>query len=460
MPCMDCPRLYPLCALMLAVLVIPAAAAGSARELYDTGTGYMDRQEYDLAIGAFRQAVDVSPSYFDAWIGLGYACTQAGRFDDALQAYSHALALQPNSTLAWRSLGYVQTRQGNYAEALSAFDQAVALDPADAMAWVNRGLVLSSLGRMNESVVSYQEAIRIQPENLYAWSSLGLEYYSAGRYADALAAYDRALTIDPRCGTCWDFRGQSLSALGRYQEAIEAFSRGLIVDPDNADLRDHRSAAEAQLRGYLGGEPGIPWPYLAVPIVLAAVLVGGFLALRARGRIRPAGSPETSGHVTRAGAGAAAGTSPVPTIPHDVFVSYSSRDKPVADAVCAALETRKIRCWIAPRDVLPGISYPRAIIGAIEGSRVMVLVYSSSSNTSPHVIRELGKAVAKGIIIVPFRIEDTPLSQDMEYLIGIPHWLDAVTPPLERHLEELARTVELLIGQKRGGQDSPDTPAG
>jgi len=40
---------------------------------------------------------------------------------------------------------------------------------------------------------------------------------------------------------------------------------------------------------------------------------------------------------------------------HDVFLSYSSQDKPIADAVCAALEAKKIRCWIAPRDVLAGV---------------------------------------------------------------------------------------------------------
>lgn len=39
---------------------------------------------------------------------------------------------------------------------------------------------------------------------------------------------------------------------------------------------------------------------------------------------------------------------------HDVFISYAAADKPVADAACATLESRKIRCWIAPRDVVPG----------------------------------------------------------------------------------------------------------
>ena len=133
---------------------------------------------------------------------------------------------------------------------------------------------------------------------------------------------------------------------------------------------------------------------------------------------------------------------------HDVFISYSNRDKAVADAACAALERRRIRCWIAPRDVLPGVPYGEALINAIQGSRVMVLVFSASANDSPQVMREVERAVSKGIPIIPFRIENVPPSKSMEFFISAPHWLDALTPPLEQHLEKLADTIELLLTGK------------
>lgn len=134
---------------------------------------------------------------------------------------------------------------------------------------------------------------------------------------------------------------------------------------------------------------------------------------------------------------------------HDVFISYAQQDKPIADAVCAKLESRNIRCWIAPRDVPPGSDFPEAIIDGIEGGRVIVLIFSSHANNSPHVIRELTNAVNKGRIIIPFRIEDVVPSKSMEYLISVPHWLDAVTPPLEHHIEVLAKTIECIIGTEK-----------
>ncbi len=135
-------------------------------------------------------------------------------------------------------------------------------------------------------------------------------------------------------------------------------------------------------------------------------------------------------------------------MPHEVFICYSSYDKPVAEAVCAALESRHIRCWIAPRDVLPGTEWAEAIVDAIDGSRVLVLILSASSNSSPQVIREVGRAASKGIPIIPLLIEDVSLSKAMEFFVSSHHWLDAQTPPLKKHLRRLVDTVQQLLTQE------------
>lgn len=132
---------------------------------------------------------------------------------------------------------------------------------------------------------------------------------------------------------------------------------------------------------------------------------------------------------------------------HDVFISYSSHDKLTADAACAALESRGIRCWIAPRDVFPGEEYAASLVRALHECRVMVLVFSSGANRSPQVLREVERAVSRGVPILPLRIEDVPPSEAMEYYISSRHWLDALTQPLEQHLIRLAETVKILLSR-------------
>ncbi len=130
---------------------------------------------------------------------------------------------------------------------------------------------------------------------------------------------------------------------------------------------------------------------------------------------------------------------------HDVFISHSVRDKAAADAVCAKLESRGIRCWIAPRDIRPGMSWGSAILEAIDGARVMLLVFSSRANRSPQISREVERAVSKNLVVVPVRVEDVKPTGDLEYFLGTPHWLDAVTPPFEQHLEGIADSIKFWI---------------
>lgn len=130
---------------------------------------------------------------------------------------------------------------------------------------------------------------------------------------------------------------------------------------------------------------------------------------------------------------------------HDVFISYSANDKPIAEAMCSTLESNGLRCWIAPRDILPGMDWGGSIVDAIATSRVMVLVLSSNSNTSSQVKREVERAVNKDVIVIPFRIEDVSLSKSLEYQLSSTHWMDAVTPPIEDHLQTLAEKIRQLL---------------
>jgi serine protease Do len=136
---------------------------------------------------------------------------------------------------------------------------------------------------------------------------------------------------------------------------------------------------------------------------------------------------------------------------HDVFISYASEDKAIADAACARLEGAGIRCWIAPRDVLPGADYAESIIEAIREAAILVLVFSAHANRSKHVRHELDAAIQTDGIIIPFRVEAIEPSDSLRYYIGNAHWLDALTPPLEQHLSRLVSTVQRLTA--RGVQE-------
>jgi biopolymer transport protein ExbD len=133
---------------------------------------------------------------------------------------------------------------------------------------------------------------------------------------------------------------------------------------------------------------------------------------------------------------------------HKVFICHSSKDKQVADAACAALENLKISCWIAPRDILAGEEYGKAIVDALSSCQIVLVIFSAHANDSPQVRREVERSVSKDKIILPFRIEDVLPSDAMEFALGNTHWLDAITPPMERRLLELCDTISRLLHKR------------
>jgi hypothetical protein len=132
----------------------------------------------------------------------------------------------------------------------------------------------------------------------------------------------------------------------------------------------------------------------------------------------------------------------------DVFVSYSTPDRALANSICGALEHRGIACWIAPRDVPPGAVFDEAILDAIETSAAMVLVLSNNANQSPFVKNEVNRAFANGRTIFTFRIEDVPPGRGLEFYLARHHWTDGFPPPLDEPLERLSRAILALLGRQ------------
>lgn len=122
---------------------------------------------------------------------------------------------------------------------------------------------------------------------------------------------------------------------------------------------------------------------------------------------------------------------------HEVFISYSHKDKNVADAICNHLENEGLRCWYAPRDIKPGEEWGNAIVNGIQAARIMVLVFTPDANLSQQVLREVNNAVSAGVTIIPFRLTEEEPTGGMRYYLSSVHWLDAMDSELEESIQKL-----------------------
>jgi len=139
---------------------------------------------------------------------------------------------------------------------------------------------------------------------------------------------------------------------------------------------------------------------------------------------------------------------------NDVFISYTADDIGAAEAIVAALEASRLRCFIAPRDLPPHMEWATAIIDAIFETRLFLLLFSANANGSLQMARELQIVQDRHIRVFPVRLDESPANPTIEFFLKRQGYFAAL-PPLDDHLPALVDMVHAGLGnrtQRRLGQ--------
>ena len=141
----------------------------------------------------------------------------------------------------------------------------------------------------------------------------------------------------------------------------------------------------------------------------------------------------------------------------DIFISYTTGDRAIAAELCESLESAGLACWIAPRNIEAASSWTASIMNAISECRIMLLVFSSKTNESEHVAREIIHAVETKRRVFPVRIEETVPKGGLAYCLAGLQWFDALKPPLSAHIVPLVAQLRMMLN--RSGESSAGLPA-
>jgi hypothetical protein len=127
-----------------------------------------------------------------------------------------------------------------------------------------------------------------------------------------------------------------------------------------------------------------------------------------------------------------------------IFISYSSKDRDMAETICRALEARGHQCWISCRDVPPGQNFQEAIVQALRSARVMLLVFTANANNSDEIKKELVLAGRHRVTVVPIRVEDVVPSDAFAYELATRQWIDLYSD-WEKEIERLAVRIGQIL---------------
>lgn len=136
---------------------------------------------------------------------------------------------------------------------------------------------------------------------------------------------------------------------------------------------------------------------------------------------------------------------------NDVFISYSSKDRPFAQKLAKALEQQGISVWIDREDIRAGIKWSSAIQEGLDQSSVIVIIISHDSMRSKNVEDEWQYFLDKRKPIVP--ILHVPTDNIHFQLMRI-QYIDFVNNPFDD-------AVQLLLYELRQyniGTAATETP--
>jgi serine/threonine protein kinase/Flp pilus assembly protein TadD len=134
--------------------------------------------DWEDAEAEFKHAIELSPSYGDAYDLYGRLCSALERYDEALQLLQRAQELDP---LAHRiDVATMLIRAGRYDEAIASARDAADVDPSHARAWATLGWALFLSGRHADGVADLERAVSVSPGNSLWLAQLGECYGLAG----------------------------------------------------------------------------------------------------------------------------------------------------------------------------------------------------------------------------------------------------------------------------------------
>ncbi|MBL8897327.1 MAG: tetratricopeptide repeat protein [Planctomycetes bacterium] len=258
-----------------------------AKTFHNLGVCYERIGSYGAAIAAFRQAIQIDPTWDESRRSLAGLFRRLGRNDEAIELCRGRLALDPTDARALIDLGDALlwrnelTPPAVMAEAQALYERAIARDPARARARVGLANALSYQGELEQAIACCRKAIEVEPQYANAHRKLGILLEDAGRREEAVACYRKCIELDAKNAFALVDLGNCLAKLGQVEASIPEFRKALLIDPQQpmahfalgnklAMLGRHEEGLKSAQRA-AALDPGMPQAPLVIGMCLRAM---------------------------------------------------------------------------------------------------------------------------------------------------------------------------------------------
>jgi len=110
---------------------------------------------FHLPVQCYRNAVDLSPSDYRAWYGLGQTYEMLHLYQYSLYYYKKAAALKPGDARMWSAVGSQYVRLGAKKDAMLTFERAMNCGDSEGVATRELARLYRDEGRLEDAANCY-----------------------------------------------------------------------------------------------------------------------------------------------------------------------------------------------------------------------------------------------------------------------------------------------------------------
>jgi queuine/archaeosine tRNA-ribosyltransferase len=143
-------------------------------------------------------------------------------------------------------------------------------------------------------------------------------------------------------------------------------------------------------------------------------------------------------------------------MPTDAFISFAEEDKDIAEKICNLFDSRDIKCWLYHKEISVDPSYPERIVTAIKECRFFILFITKNTSQSEDVKNELKMAHDYAKKVIPFRVDNASVPDDIKYFIGRTSFIEASSSRIDEGINILLNIVIDSI-KKQGAEIIADS---
>jgi len=201
----------------------------------------------DDAVGHFREAIRLKPSFLKSWLNLGSVLYREHRLDEAIQAYREAVQVEPRFADSHFALGNLLLEKGSLLDAANEYEEVIRLNPNNSDAHQNLGVILQRAGRIDDAINEYRTASQLSPDDPMKHSCLGIALFQQGRAAEAAEQFAALAALVPADPSTHNNYGAALLDCGRPADAARQFRIAIQIDPSFAAARENLEKALASI---------------------------------------------------------------------------------------------------------------------------------------------------------------------------------------------------------------------